>query len=439
VISHLASHDPLTDLANRRQLNERLADLSRQQDHGKLTALLYTDVNRFKSVNDTYGHDTGDELLVEVAERLRSAAGNDALVCRIGGDEFIVLLEDVPSMSAAVAAGNRILEVVQEQPVRCKDVILRPSLSMGISGLGASAHTPEELLSQADIAMFESKKNRLDECVLYTDLIGSRHKGKADLRAEVSGAIARSEFRVAYQPIVNSATGALFGLEALVRWRVGDEDMPAEEIITLAESAGQIGQLSRWILARSFEDFASLGRSDLKLHVNLSPDHVAESSFLDDLIAAQRDNRVPPESVCLELAELTFYGDPAAARLALRRARSIGFNLAIDDFGIDHASMTNLLHVPVDWLKIDRTFVAHVHEDQRVQRLVRSQIALADCMQVHLIAEGVENQKQADWLLEAGCVLQQGFSYAHPIEATELAAEVKNWVKFRANQGTGEG
>jgi diguanylate cyclase (GGDEF)-like protein/PAS domain S-box-containing protein len=443
VISHLASHDPLTDLANRRQLNERLADLSRHQDRGKLSALLYLDVNRFKAVNDTHGHDTGDELLVEVAARLRLAAGSDALVCRIGGDEFIVLLEDVPSMSAAVSAGNRILELVQEHPVRCKDVTLRPSLSMGIAGLGASAHTPEELLSQADMAMFEAKKNRLDECVLYTDLIGSRHKGQVGLRAEVSGAIARSEFRMAYQPIVNAVTGSLLGLEALVRWRVGDEEMPAEEIISLAESAGQIGQLSRWILARSFEDFASLGRPDLKLHVNLAPDHVAEASFLDDLIGAQRKNQVPPESICLELTELTFYGDPAAARLALRRARSIGFNLAIDDFGIDHASMTNLLHIPVDWLKIDRTFVAHVHEDQRVQRLVRSQIALAACMQVDLIAEGVENQEQADWLRDAGCVLQQGFLYAHPVEAADLAANVADpkavWTNHGRRVGESEG
>ncbi|MBB3601124.1 diguanylate cyclase (GGDEF)-like protein/PAS domain S-box-containing protein [Mycolicibacterium sp. BK556] len=439
VISHLASHDPLTDLANRRQLNERLAVLARQRGEGKLAALLYMDVNRFKAVNDTYGHDTGDELLVEIAARLRAAARSDALVCRIGGDEFIVLFEEVPSTSAAVSAGNRILQRVQEEPVRCKNVTLNPSLSMGISCLGASAHTPEELLSQADMAMFESKKNRLDECVLYTDLIGSRHQGKVDLRAEVAGAIARSEFRMAYQPIINSATGALFGLEALVRWRVGDEEMPATDIIALAESAGQIRPLSRWIVARSFADFASLGRSDLKLHVNLSPDHVLDGSLLDDLIAAQQDNRIPPDTICLELTERTFYGDPAPARLALRRARNAGFNLAIDDFGIDHASMTNLLHIPVDWLKIDRTFVAQLDDNPGVQRLVRSQIALAACMQVDLIAEGVENQKQADWLREAGCVLQQGFSYAHPIEADDLATELKHWAVGRTDQSTGEG
>ncbi len=160
VISHLASHDPLTDLANRRELNERLAELSRRQSDGKkLAALLYMDVNRFKSVNDTYGHDTGDELLVEVAARLRSAAGDDALVCRIGGgDEFIVVFEDVPSIEDAVAAGNRILQQVQGEPIRCKNVTLYPSLSMGISCLGASARSPEDLLNQADIAMFESKK-----------------------------------------------------------------------------------------------------------------------------------------------------------------------------------------------------------------------------------------------------------------------------------------
>jgi diguanylate cyclase (GGDEF)-like protein/PAS domain S-box-containing protein len=433
VINHLASHDPLTDLANRRQLNDRLALLSRQQD-GKLAALLYMDVNRFKAVNDTYGHDTGDELLVEIATRLRSAAGDHALVCRIGGDEFIVLLEDVPSTGAAVTAGNRILDRVQEEPVRCKTVTVNPSLSMGISCLGVSARSPEELLSQADMAMFESKKNRLDTCVLYTDLIGSRHQGKVDRRSEVAAAITRSEFRMAYQPIVNSATGALFGLEALVRWRVGDEEMPATDIIALAESAGQIGALSRWIMARSFADFASLGRTDLKLHVNVSPDHVLDDHFLQDLTDAQEGSGIPAENICLELTERTFYGDPAAARLALRRARGIGFNLAIDDFGIDHASMTNLLHTPVDWLKIDRTFVADVHDDQCVQRLVRSQIALASYMQVDLIAEGVENQKQADWLREAGCLLQQGFSYAHPIEAAGLAAEVQNWGGGLGNQ-----
>lgn len=239
---------------------------------------------------------------------------------------------------------------------------------------------------------------------------------------------------------MNSVTGALFfGLEALVRWRIGGEEMPATDIIALAESAGQITPpLSRWILMRSFDDYASLGRDDLKLHVNLSTDHVQDGSFLDDLIGAQRDCGIPPENICLELTERTFYGDPAPACVALRHARSIGFNLAIDDFGVDHASMTNLLHVPVDWLKIDRTFVAEVHDDQRVQRLVRSQIALAACMHVDLIAEGVENQKQADWLRDAGCLLQQGFLYAHPIEAIDLDVQVEKWPRAWTIGDSGE-
>lgn len=176
VISHLASHDPLTDLANRRQLTERLAELSRQQD-GELAALLYMDFNKFKAINDTYGHETGDELLVEVAHRLRSAVRGDTLVCRVGGDEFIILFEHVESASAAVAGGNRVLEQVQSQPVQCKNATLQPSLSMGVSVLGAGAHTPQELLTQADIAMFEAKKNRSDQCVLYTDSMGSRRRG----------------------------------------------------------------------------------------------------------------------------------------------------------------------------------------------------------------------------------------------------------------------
>jgi diguanylate cyclase (GGDEF)-like protein/PAS domain S-box-containing protein len=429
-IRHLASHDPLTDLANRRQLNERLSLLARQEGAGALVALLYVDVNKFKLVNDTYGHDTGDELLLEVATRLRSAVTGDTLVCRVGGDEFIVLLEQVPSTSTAVAAGNKILERVQAEPVHCKNATLRPSLSMGISCLGASAQTPEELLSQADMAMFDAKKNRLRESVLYTDLIGSRQQGRAHLRAEVADAIARSGFRMVYQPIVNSATGALFGLEALIRWRVGDEEIPASEIIALAEDSGQVCPLGQWILTRSFEDYAALGRSDLKLHVNLSPDQVLDSNFLSHLIRTHRSTGVAPESVCLELTERAFSGDPAPAHLALRHARDIGFSLAIDDFGVEHASMTNLMHVPVDWLKIDRSFIAEVQENERVQRLVRSQIAMAACMQVDLIAEGVEHQRQADWLREAGCVLQQGFLYSYPIEVTNLSALVASGRRF---------
>jgi len=222
-----------------------------------------------------------------------------------------------------------------------------------------------------------------------------------------------------------------------VRWRVGEDEISASEIIALAENSGQIGPLGRWILARSFADYVSLARDDLKLHVNLSPDQILDRTFLDDLVGAARDHRLAPASVCLELTERGFNGDPAQALAALCNARDIGFSLAIDDFGVEHASMTNLLHVPVDWLKIDRSFVARLHENERAQRLVRSQIAVAACMQVDLIAEGVENPEQADWLLEAGCVLQQGYLYARPIEATDLAAQVQDWEAVWADHRAG--
>lgn len=435
-IRHLASHDPLTDLANRRQLNERLALLAHHRTSAsKLVALLYMDVNHFKVVNDTYGHDTGDELLLEVATRLRSAVDDDTLVCRVGGDEFIVVFEDVASMDAAVAAGNRILDQVQSRPVSCRNATLYPSISMGIACLGVTAHSPEELLTQADMAMFEAKKNRLAVCVPYTDLIGSRQEGRVHLRAEIIAALERSDFRMVYQPIVNSATGALFGLEALIRWRPSGREIPAAEIIALAEDSGQAGALGRWILTRSFEDFVALGRPDLRLHVNVSRDQVLDTGFLEHLTLAQQHTKIAPHSVCLELTERAFIGDPAPAHKALRAVRDRGFSLAMDDFGVEHASMANLVHVPVDWLKIDRSFVARVHEDERVQRLVRSQISVAANMQADLIAEGVEVHEQADWLKGAGCDLQQGFLYSHPIETTELAAYVDSRTAVGADQG----
>ncbi len=425
-IRHLASHDPLTDLANRRELNDRLAAVVRQSEMTDGTvALLYMDVNQFKSVNDTYGHETGDELLLEVAARLRSAVPSGTLVCRVGGDEFIVVLEHVPSTSAAVVVGNQILEQLQAQPVRCKNATLEPSFSMGISCLGGSAHSPEELLSQADLAMFEAKKNRLDKCVAYTDLIGSRHQEKADLRAKVSDAIKHSEFRMAYQPIINAETGDWFGIEALIRWHVGDEEVPASEIVALAEVSKQAGTLGCWVLRRSFEDYVTLGRSDLQLHVNVSPEQVLESDFLSELVSAHRDSGIVASNVCLELTERAFSREPMPAYVALRHARDIGFSLAIDDFGVEYASMTNLMHVPVDWLKIDRSFIAEVHTNERVQQLVRGQIAVASFLHLNLIAEGVENQEQADWLLAAGCVLQQGFLYARPTEIADLSATLE--------------
>ncbi len=420
-IRHLASHDPLTDLANRRELNDRLAAAVHAQEGAEgLVALLYMDINQFKLVNDTYGHDTGDDLLKEVAVRLRGSVRSDTLICRVGGDEFILVLEGVPSTADAVAAANRILQQVQHGPVHCRNATLQPSISMGISCLGDSAHTPEELLSQADLAMFEAKKNRLSECVAYTDLIGSRHKEQAHLRAEVSAAIDRSEFRMVYQPIVDAATGALFGIEALIRWHVGEGEVPATEIVALAEASKQTGALGRWILRRSFEDYVALGRSDLQLHVNLSPEQVLEADFLPDLVNAYRDSGINPANVCLELTERAFSREALPAYVALHHARNIGFSLAIDDFGVEYASMTNLMHVPVDWLKIDRSFVAEINENERMQRLVRSQIAVASIMQVNLIAEGVESAEQADWLQEAGCSLHQGFHYARPTEFADL-------------------
>jgi diguanylate cyclase (GGDEF)-like protein/PAS domain S-box-containing protein len=426
-IRHLASHDPLTDLANRRQLNERLADAVRRYELTEdSVALLYMDVNQFKFVNDTYGHDTGDDLLQEVAARLRSAVSPETLVCRVGGDEFIVLMEAALSVGATQAAGNRILKQIQGEPVRCRNATITPSISMGISYLGPDgAQNAEELLSQADLAMFEAKKNHLEECVVYTDLIGSRHKESAFLRGEMSDAIERSEFRMVYQPIINARTGEIFGLEALLRWRVGDEEIPAGEIIALAEAAKQTNALGRWILQRSFEDYAALGMPTLQVHVNLAPDQLLEPNFVDELVRTYQSTGVDPANICLELTERAFSREPMPAYIALHKARDMGFSLAIDDFGVEYASMTNLMHVPVDWLKIDRSFISEVHHNERVQRLVRGQIAVASAMEVNLIAEGVENEEQAQWLLDAGCWLHQGYLYARPTETTDLAGLIE--------------
>lgn len=440
-IRHLASHDPLTGLANRRELNARLVDVVADHEiSGDVAALLYMDVNHFKAVNDTYGHDAGDDLLVAVANRIRAAVRAETLVARIGGDEFVVLLEHLPSVSAAAAAGNRILKQIQTEPISCRNATIKPSVSMGIGCLGDTAGDPDELLSHADLAMFAAKSNALEEAVVYTDLIGSRYREKSHLRARLPEALERSEVRMVYQPIVHAETGALFGIEALIRWQVGDEEVLSREIVSLAETSNQMGALGQWILRRSFRDYLALGRSDLRLHVNLSPHQLLEAGFLEELTNACRDSELTPATVCLELTEHAFSREPAPAYAALRRAKDFGFSLAIDEFGVEYASMTNLLEVPADWLKIDRSFIAGLLESERLQRLVRGQIAVAASMQVDLIAVGVETQAQADWLREAGCVLHQGFLYSQPVETDELAALIgRHWPGRREQPGTDDG
>lgn len=441
-IRHLASHDPLTGLANRRELNARLVDIvAEHPNSAEIAALLYMDVNHFKSVNDTYGHDAGDDLLTAVASRIRAAVRAETLVSRVGGDEFIVVLEHLPSVSAAAAAGNRILKLVQGQPVECRNATVQPSVSMGIACLGDTANTPEDLLSQADAAMFAAKSNGLDECVVYTDSIGAQSRERSNLRARLADAIKRSELRMAYQPIVNAETGALCGLEAMIRWRVGEDDVSARDIVSLAEGSNQMGVLGRWILKRSFEDFVVLGRQDLRLHVNLSPAQLLEPGFLEELIRDCRDGDIAPANICLELAEHSFSREPTPTYAALEQAKDLGFSLAIDEFGVEYASMTNLLHVPADCLKIDRSFVAGVLDSERLQRLVRGQIAVAAAMQVNPIAVGVETQQQADWLREAGCLLHQGFLYGAAAEAEDLAELVeRRWPAKgdRRHDGNGE-
>ena len=222
----------------------------------------------------------------------------------------------------------------------------------------------------------------------------------------------------------------------MIRWRVGDEEVPAREIVSLAETSNQMGVLGRWILNRSFEDYSALGRSDLRLHVNLSQDQLLEADFLETLIKTSRSSRIAADSVCLEITEHVFVKESASAYAALHTAREAGFNLAIDEFGVEYASMTTLLHVPSGWLKIDRSFIAGIIGNERLQRLVRGQIAMASYMQVEPIAVGVETREQADWLREAGCPLQQGFFYGCPIESTDLAALVERTWAVNGGQGS---
>lgn len=415
-----ANSDGLTGLASRGFLAERLKGaLSSDEVRG---AVLLIDLDGLKRVNDTFGHAAGDELLVSVAERLRSSIRPDDIAARLGGDEFAVLLSDA-NLDTACQVAQRLLGTLR-QPVSLSRSRLAVTASIGVVALGGQT-APEEALYEADVAMYEAKSSGRNHIATYRPEMQQRLAHRLELEAELVDALEQGRFEVEYQPILDVASGRFVGAEALVRWRHQSRGLLAPaEFIVAAEETGMILALGRWVLKQACAQAHSISprAGSTTMAVNVSAPELYANDFAADVAAVLSDARLPASSLVLEITERLLMADPDLARQRLGELRALGARIAIDDFGTGYSSLAYLREFPVDILKIDRSFMSDLPANERSTALLRSILAMAAALGLSVVVEGVETPAQAGLLADLGCDMAQGYFFARPMPATDLSA-----------------
>jgi diguanylate cyclase (GGDEF)-like protein/PAS domain S-box-containing protein len=438
-LQHQAFHDALTGLPNRALFSDRLEHaLARAGRQGNSVAVLFLDLDNFKVVNDSLGHAQGDTLLVAVADRLRACLRAEDTGARLSGDEFTVLLEDVSGEADAIAVAERIARALAV-PVMLqgREVVVTASIGVAISMTGGGS---QDLLREADLAMYRSKATGKARCSLFNADLETRAMERLELEADLRRALVRGEFRVHYQPIISLADETIAGVEALLRWEHPERGLVQPlAFIPLAEETGLIIQIGQWVLEQACQQ-SRIWQADyprarpLTISVNLSARQLQHPELVRDITRAVRDAGLDPGTLELEITESVVMQDAEATDATLRALKAIGIRLAIDDFGTGYSSLSYLKRFPVDTLKIDRSFVDGLGQDSQDTAIVRSVAALARALDLSVTGEGVETHAQHRFLQALGCEQAQGYLYARPLppaEVSVLLAHGANWGQSR--------
>jgi diguanylate cyclase (GGDEF)-like protein len=420
-LARLARLDALTQLPNRFALEEQMIELiERAETDDNRLGVLFVDLDRFKTINDTLGHRAGDELLRQFAVRLRRAVDVEASVFRSGGDEFIVMLQLGATMSVPMITAD--IQLALAEPFFIAERQLFVSASIGAATYPDDGVSAEELLSRADSAMYRAKYSGRTRIGFFD--VGSDELAPYRLRLEqdLHHAIPRGEFRLLYQPIVDAVTAQLVGAEALLRWQHSKhgEIMP-EEFIAIAEETGLIVPISRWVLHEACTEAArirSSGFPEFRVAVNLSARDFGEVDLADTIRDILAETGLPPSGLEIEITENMKVDD--AALMTMRTLSSLGVRVVVDDFGVAYSALGYLKRLPIGAVKIDRTFIRDAGEDQQDRAIVRAIVALARSLDLEIIAEGVETREQWAFINELNCQRAQGFHFSRPVEAREL-------------------
>jgi diguanylate cyclase (GGDEF)-like protein len=435
---HDASHDPLTGLPNRTLLLDRLhAAIARRQRHDTARfAILFIDLDRFKLVNDSLGHAAGDALLVEVGRRLQSALRHGDLsarpvaggapachtLARLGGDEFIVLIEDLARPADAVRIGERLIEALG-RPVTIDGQEIYVTASVGIATGTAEYATAEDILRDADLAMYRAKACGRSRVEVYDRSLHEIAVGRLKLENDLRRAVRDQEFVLHYQPIVALDSQEVVGFEALVRWRHGaDELVYPDRFISAAEETGLILPLGQWVLGEACRTAARWQRAfprakPLTMSINLSPRQFQQPDLVERIRSTVTAAGVPPKTIRLEVTEGVTIDDPERTIRIIEELRAFGVGVGIDDFGTGYSSLSYIHRLPLDMLKIDRSFVRDIDGSGEGRQIVRTIMDLAENLGIDVIAEGAERASHVSQLRAMGCHYGQGYYFSRPIEA----------------------
>ncbi len=418
-LHELAYHDFLTGLVNRRLLNEQLGQALREQSYsGGVVALLYLDLDDFKRINDSMGHEVGDLLLVEVANRLRDQVRANDIVARLGGDEFAVVLMNSGGQHDLLRLAEKIVAVLG-RPVRLQGRDLVISTSMGITLAPHDGDSASQLLRNADMALYASKR-RGKNCIEFFHIDMQREASRLmQLEEDLRYALSNRELALAFQPIVNIEHNGVAAFEALVRWQHPEQGllMPGH-FIPAAEQSGLIVPLGLWVLRSVCQGLVARieAQRDLApVAINISPQQFRDKHFMVEIQAILNETGVPPELLEFEITESTLMDNLDAAIETLNALKGLGIRISIDDFGTGYSSLALLKQLPVDTLKIDRCFVKDIGEDEEDRQIIQAVIAMSAQLDLDVIAEGVETRAQRDLLYAFGCRRVQGFLYGKPL------------------------
>ena len=435
-LEHRALHDPLTELPNRALFRDRLSQATaRTERTASSAAVFFIDVDRFKTINDSLGHQVGDEVLVAVGHLLAAAVRPGDTVARLGGDEFAVCCEDVDDEDAALLLADRLQRVLR-LPFRIagRELFVTVSIGIALSPPGRAAD-PDALLRQADTALYRAKERGRDRFELFDHAAREAGVDHFELENSLRRALDRNELTVHFQPEIRVEDGAVVGVEALVRWEHPEHGLlPPAAFIPLAEETGLIVPIGAWVLRHACREVVTwntgvaAGRP-LLLSVNLSARQLAQPDLVDVVAAALADTGLPPELLCLEITESVLMSDSNATVQTLEELKELGVQLAVDDFGTGYSSLLYLKRFPVDILKVDRSFVDGLGRDPEDSTIVAAVVRLAHSLGLQAIAEGVETPEQLAALRPVACDWAQGYHWARPLPARDLTA----WLSARAS------
>nr|WP_244962533.1 EAL domain-containing protein [Oleiagrimonas soli] len=421
-LRYLANYDMLTGLPNRTLLGERLGDsILRARRSSQRLAVLYVDLDRFKHINDSMGHTTGDRLLKAAGARLRQCVREQDTVARVGGDEFTLVLEDIGGSGEVIGVAHKIISAFNEALVLDphQEVLISPSI--GISLYPDHGEVPNELLKHADTAMYQAKEHGRNTWMIYNDTMDADARLRATMAGALRRALERDEMRVVYQPKMALDDHELIGFEALVRWHSAELGEVGPGIfIPLAEETGMIMKIGQFVLERACQDLQAwreAGQNKLTMAVNLSMVQLQRSGLAKRLQHTLQEHRVPPECLELELTESTVMANVEQSMRTLGELRAIGVSLAIDDFGTGYSSLAYLKRLPLTVLKIDQAFVGDITTDPDDEAITATIITMAHSLGLQVVAEGVESAEQAEYLQAHDCDLMQGNWLSPPLEA----------------------